>query len=77
MRCTGRASLGRDGRRYRGWVDNRDPWHEFITSRRDKINPQQAGDTASRQRRMPGLPRMEVATLAGRTVYNYSEVERG
>ena len=77
MRCTSRASLGRDGRRYRGWVDNRDAVREFLTSRRAKITPQQAGVPASGQRRVPGLRRSEVATLAGMSVEYYSKLERG
>lgn len=77
MRCTTRASLARSGRRYRGWMDNRDAVREFLTSRRAKITPQQAGVPTSGQRRVPGLRRSEVATLAGMSVEYYSKLERG
>ena len=50
---------------------------EFLTSRRAKITPQQAGVPVSGQRRVPGLRRSEVATLAGMSVEYYSKLERG
>jgi transcriptional regulator with XRE-family HTH domain len=50
---------------------------EFLTSRRAKITPQQAGLPAGRNRRVPGLRRTEVATLAGMSVEYYSRLERG
>jgi transcriptional regulator with XRE-family HTH domain len=50
---------------------------EFLTSRRAKITPQQAGLPAGRNRRVPGLRRTEVASLAGMSVEYYSRVERG
>jgi transcriptional regulator with XRE-family HTH domain len=50
---------------------------EFLTSRRAKITPQQAGLPAGRNRRVPGLRRTEVASLAGISVEYYSRLERG
>ena len=50
---------------------------EFLTSRRAKIAPQQAGLPAGRNRRVPGLRRTEVASLAGMSVEYYSRLERG
>jgi transcriptional regulator with XRE-family HTH domain len=50
---------------------------EFLTSRRAKITPQQAGLPAGRNRRVTGLRRSEVASLAGMSVEYYSRLERG
>jgi transcriptional regulator with XRE-family HTH domain len=50
---------------------------EFLTSRRAKITPGQAGLPAGRNRRVPGLRRTEVASLAGMSVEYYSRLERG
>src|SRR5580704_3412775 len=50
---------------------------EFLTSRRARITPQQAGLPAGRNRRVPGLRRTEVASLAGMSVEYYSRLERG
>ena len=50
---------------------------EFLTSRRAKITPQQAGLPRRRNRRVPGLRRTEVASLAGMSVEYYSRLERG
>jgi transcriptional regulator with XRE-family HTH domain len=58
-------------------VDNRAEVREFLTSRRAKINPQQAGMPATGSRRVPGLRRGEVAALAGMSVEYYSKLERG
>lgn len=51
---------------------------EFLTSRRAKITPEQAGlpDYGGR-RRVPGLRREEVSLLAGVSVDYYTRVERG
>ena len=54
----------------------RDDVREFLTSRRAKITPQQAGLPAGRNRRVPGLRRTEVASLAGMSVEYYSRLER-
>ena len=58
-------------------MDNRTEVREFLLSRRAKITPQQAGLPDAGQRRVPGLRRGEVATLAGVSVEYYSKLERG
>ncbi len=59
-------------------MDNRDEVKAFLRSRRAKISPQQAGLSAySRNRRVPGLRRGEVADLAGVSVEYYARLERG
>jgi transcriptional regulator with XRE-family HTH domain len=50
---------------------------EFLTSRRAKITPEQAGLPSYGQRRVPGLRREEVASLAGVSVEYYKRLERG
>jgi hypothetical protein len=50
-------------------VDNRDEVRAFLSSRRAKISPAQAGLAVyGRNRRVPGLRRSEVADLAGVSV---------
>jgi hypothetical protein len=47
-------------------VDNRDEVKAFLSSRRAKITPEQAGlSSYNRNRGVPGLRRSEVADLAG------------
>ncbi len=59
-------------------MDNRAEVLAFLSSRRARINPEQAGLAAySRNRRVPGLRRSEVADLAGVSVEYYSQLERG
>jgi transcriptional regulator with XRE-family HTH domain len=59
-------------------VNNRDEVRAFLSSRRAKITPEQAGlVNYSRNRRVPGLRRSEVADLAGVSVEYYSQLERG
>jgi transcriptional regulator with XRE-family HTH domain len=58
-------------------VDTRSEIREFLTSRRAKITPGQAGLTAYGPRRVPGLRREEVAVLAGVSVPYYTRLERG
>jgi transcriptional regulator with XRE-family HTH domain len=59
-------------------VDTRDDISEFLTSRRAKITPEQAGLPAySRNRRVKALRREEVAMLAGISVEYYTRLERG
>ncbi|SCG10205.1 Helix-turn-helix domain-containing protein [Streptomyces sp. MnatMP-M27] len=65
-----RAAYGRG-------VDNRDEVREFLTSRRAKITPEQAGLPVGSRRRVPGLRRGEVATLADVSVDYYGKLERG
>ncbi|MCT1355594.1 helix-turn-helix transcriptional regulator [Gordonia sp. p3-SID1431] len=58
-------------------MDNRAEVREFLMSRRAKITPETAGLPAGGSRRVPGLRRSEVATLAGVSVEYYSRLERG
>ncbi|MDX6255312.1 MAG: hypothetical protein QOJ11_1646 [Frankiales bacterium] len=58
-------------------MDNRAEIREFLTSRRAKVSPSQAGLYGGRDRRVPGLRRSEVAMLAGVSVEYYSKLERG
>ncbi|HET6835557.1 MAG TPA: helix-turn-helix transcriptional regulator [Acidimicrobiales bacterium] len=52
---------------------------EFLTTRRDRIGPQQAGLPVygANRRRVPGLRREEVALLAGVSTDYYTRLERG
>src|SRR6476469_3126494 len=67
----------RGSRRNVGRVDNRAEVREFLSSRRAKITPQQAGVPDIGTRRVEGLRRGEVAALAGVSVEYYSKLERG
>ena len=59
-------------------MDAKDEIREFLTSRRAKITPEQAGlRTFGGTRRVPGLRREEVAMLAGVSVDYYTRLERG
>ncbi|MFK4269877.1 helix-turn-helix transcriptional regulator [Streptomyces milbemycinicus] len=58
-------------------MGNRDAVSTFLRSRRDRITPEQVGLPAYGQRRVPGLRRGEVATLAGVSVEYYTRLERG
>jgi len=58
-------------------VDNREEVREFLTSRRAKVTPEQAGLPAGSRRRVPGLRRSEVAALADMSVEYYAKLERG
>lgn len=59
-------------------MDNRDDVREFLSSRRAKITPEQAGlPMTSGNRRVPGMRRAEVATLAGVSIEYYVRLERG
>ena len=59
-------------------MDTRNEVREFLTSRRAKITPEQAGlRTYGGTRRVPGLRREEVALLAGVSVDYYTRLERG
>lgn len=58
-------------------VNNRAEIREFLTTRRAKITPAQAGIPADGPRRVPGLRRGEVASLAGVSIEYYSKIERG
>jgi transcriptional regulator with XRE-family HTH domain len=59
-------------------MDTRADVREFLTSRRARITPEQAGLAAyGGARRVPGLRRTEVAALAGMSVEYYTRLERG
>ena len=59
-------------------MDTRNEIREFLTSRRARITPEQAGlPTYGGPRRVPGLRREEVALLAGVSVDYYTRLERG
>jgi transcriptional regulator with XRE-family HTH domain len=58
-------------------VDTKSEIREFLTSRRARITPEQAGLTSYGARRVPGLRREEVAVLAGVSVPYYTRLERG
>lgn len=58
-------------------MDNRDEVREFLTTRRDRLTPEQVELPGGTNRRVPGLRRTEVAMLAGVSVEYYSRLERG
>jgi transcriptional regulator with XRE-family HTH domain len=58
-------------------MDPADDIAAFLTSRREKVTPEQAGLTTYGPRRVKGLRREEVATLAGVSVDYYKRLERG
>src|SRR5438874_5317830 len=58
-------------------MDPRTEIREFLTSRRARITPEQAGLVSYGTRRVPGLRREEVAVLAGVSVPYYTRIERG
>ncbi|MEU9154240.1 helix-turn-helix transcriptional regulator [Streptomyces sp. NPDC048417] len=58
-------------------MGNQHEVREFLTSRRAKITPEQAGLPSGTRRRVPGLRRSEVAALADMSVEYYAKLERG
>jgi transcriptional regulator with XRE-family HTH domain len=59
-------------------VGIKDDVREFLTTRRAKVTPEQAGlPTFGAKRRVPGLRREEVALLAGVSADYYVRLERG
>jgi transcriptional regulator with XRE-family HTH domain len=59
-------------------MDNRDEVKDFLSTRRARLTPADAGLTAfASNRRVPGLKRSEVADLAGVSVEYYAQLERG
>ncbi|HEY2278152.1 MAG TPA: helix-turn-helix transcriptional regulator [Streptosporangiaceae bacterium] len=58
-------------------MDTKAEVRDFLTSRRAKITPEEAGLTSYGARQVPGLRREEVATLAGVSVDYYNRMERG
>src|SRR5918994_7837914 len=76
-RGTGRVSQPGGEPSYAVIVDTRSEIQEFLTTRRAKITPEQAGLTSYGSRRVRGLRREEVAVLAGVSVPYYTRLERG
>lgn len=59
-------------------MDNRAEVREFLSTRRARLTPEQAGVVHyGGRRRVPGLRRDEVAQLAGMSVDYYTRLERG
>ena len=58
-------------------MDRTNDISEFLTSRRARVTPEQAGLPSYGKRRVPGLRREEVASLAGVSVEYYKRLERG
>jgi transcriptional regulator with XRE-family HTH domain len=58
-------------------MDNRSEVRDFLTSRRARLAPEQAGVESFGARRVPGLRRAEVARLAGVSIEYYTRLERG
>jgi transcriptional regulator with XRE-family HTH domain len=60
-------------------TDNRVELGEFLASRRARVTPDQVGLPVydAGKRRVPGLRRQEVATLAGLSIDYYTQLERG
>ena len=60
-------------------MDTKREIQEFLTSRRARITPEQAGlrTFGTGPRRVPGLRREEVASLAGVSIAYYTKLERG
>ncbi|WP_129338256.1 helix-turn-helix transcriptional regulator [Cellulomonas endophytica] len=58
-------------------MDDRGEIRDFLTTRRARLTPEAVGLPAVGERRVPGLRRGEVATLAGLSVEYYARLERG
>jgi hypothetical protein len=59
-------------------MDNRDEVRDFLTTRRERLTPEQAGiPFFGGKRRVKGLHREEVAMLAGMSTDYYTRLERG
>jgi len=58
-------------------MDQRNDVGDFLRSRRDRVTPDQAGIIGGGHRRVVGLRREEVATLANISVDYYAKMERG
>lgn len=58
-------------------MDNRAEVREFLTTRRARVTPAQVGLPVGSNRRVAGLRRSEVASLAGVSVEYYTRLERG
>ena len=58
-------------------MDNQADVRDFLTSRRERLTPEQVGLKAAGARRVKGLRRGEVAALAGVSVEYFTRLERG
>jgi transcriptional regulator with XRE-family HTH domain len=58
-------------------MDSANELSQFLTSRRAKVTPEQAGLPSYGRRQVPGLRREEVASLAGVSAEYYKRLERG
>ena len=58
-------------------MDDRAEAAHFLASRRARLTPEQAGIHTGGVRRVPGLRRSEVATIAGVSPEYYAKLERG
>ncbi|QIG39372.1 helix-turn-helix transcriptional regulator [Microbacterium sp. 4R-513] len=58
-------------------MDNKAEVREFLMTRRARVSPDDAGLTSGPNRRVVGLRRSEVASLAGVSVEYYAKLERG
>jgi transcriptional regulator with XRE-family HTH domain len=58
-------------------MESRNDVSEFLRSRRAKVTPEQVNLIVGSNRRVPGLRREEVATLASVSVDYYARLERG
>lgn len=59
-------------------MDHRDEARDFLSGRRARITPEQAGvETFGTRRRVTGLRREEVSRLAGVSIDYYTRLERG
>src|SRR5207244_2190093 len=76
-RGTGAVSQGRAVGSTLDLVDTKKEIRDFLTSRRARITPEQAGLRSYGPRRVPGLRREVVAVLAGVSVPYYTRFERG
>ena len=77
QRGTARTPLDRSMRRTLKAVDAAAELSEFLTTRRANITPEQVGLPTYGTRRVKGLRREEVASLAGVSVEYYKRLERG
>jgi transcriptional regulator with XRE-family HTH domain len=76
-RGTGRVPHTQAGGSTLELVDTKKEIRDFLTSRRARMTPEQAGLRSYGSRRVPGLRREEVAVLAGVSVPYYNRLERG